>query len=295
MDQLNKYHYYINLEKRKERNIHCKNELKKIGINPRRFNAIEEKIGLIGCTKSHIKCVEIAKKKKWPFICIFEDDILFLKPDKVIQNINKYIDYNYDVLYIGSWIRDEKYNIINDDLVKVKYACCAHAYIVKQHYYDIYLNNLYNGLDLKIKDPSNYKYNNDEYIQILQEKDNWLCFHPILVTQKNGYSDNFNEIRNYKEKIREIPTVIIPINTIPKIFKKKNEKDKIMDCKDKKEDEENITLLEKDNIKKVEVTEELLKNIRNILEVTNDRVNWKIEELLPVGLVVQQIDILLKE
>ena len=68
-----------------------------------------------------------------------------------------------------------------------------------------------------------------------------------------------------------------------------------MGIKDKKEEEENITPLEKNNIKKVEVTEELFKNIRNILEVTNDRVNWKIEELLPVGLVVQQIDILLKE
>ena len=68
-----------------------------------------------------------------------------------------------------------------------------------------------------------------------------------------------------------------------------------MGIKDKKEEEENITPLEKNNIKKVEVTEVLFKNIRNILEVTNDRVNWKIEELLPVGLVVQQIDILLKE
>ena len=291
MDQIQKYHLYINLEKRKERNIHCINELKKIGITePNRFNAYEEKIGLIGCTKSHIACVEIAKKKEWPFVCIFEDDLLFLKPNKVIININKYINYDFDVLYIGAWIRNEKYDIINDDIVKVKYACCAHAYIVKNHYYNTYLNNLNTSLKLKIKDPDNYLYNNDEYIRKLQERDNWLCFHPILATQKNGYSDNFNEIRNYEGKIREIPTVIIPIDTIPKIFKDENKIHNIMD----KKDEENITIMETENIKKVEVPEELLKNIRNILEVTNDRVKWKIEELLPVGLVIQQIDNLLK-
>ena len=64
---------------------------------------------------------------------------------------------------------------------------------------------------------------------------------------------------------------------------------------DKKKYEESITIMETENIKKVEVNEELLRNIRNILEVTNDRVKWKIEELLPIGLVIQQIDNLLKE
>ncbi len=35
---------------------------------------------------------------------------------------------------------------------------------------------------------------------------------------------------------------------------------------------------------------ELLKNIRNLLEVANSRINWKIEELLPVGLIIKDID-----
>ena len=38
---------------------------------------------------------------------------------------------------------------------------------------------------------------------------------------------------------------------------------------------------------------ELLKKIRNLLEVANSRMNWKIEELLPVGLVIKDIDELL--
>ena len=47
--------------------------------------------------------------------------------------------------------------------------------------------------------------------------------------------------------------------------------------------------------KKVEITLELLKNIRNLIQVTNDRINWKIEELLPVGIIIQQIDALLEQ
>ena len=40
----------------------------------------------------------------------------------------------------------------------------------------------------------------------------------------------------------------------------------------------------------VEISVELLQNMRNIIEVTNARIQWKTEELLPVGLVIKQID-----
>jgi len=52
-----------------------------------------------------------------------------------------------------------------------------------------------------------------------------------------------------------------------------------------------------ENIKseKIEISLELLKNIRNLIEVTNNRVNWKIEELLPVGIMIKQIDELIEK
>ena len=99
---------------------------------------------------------------------------------------------------------------IFDDLIKVNYTSCLHAYIVKKHYYDILLDNLKEGLQLKRKNPKNGHYNNDEYIKKLQEKDNWLCLNPIMATQINGYSDNFNEIRNYEKIIPIIPNEINP-------------------------------------------------------------------------------------
>ena len=40
----------------------------------------------------------------------------------------------------------------------------------------------------------------------------------------------------------------------------------------------------------VEVPRDLMINLKNIIEVVNDRINWKISELLPVGLICKQLD-----
>ena len=74
--ELNDYHYYINLEERVTRRKQCEKQLKSIGIHkPKRFNAIKNEIGLIGCAQSHIECLKIARDENWPYICIFEDDV----------------------------------------------------------------------------------------------------------------------------------------------------------------------------------------------------------------------------
>ena len=47
--------------------------------------------------------------------------------------------------------------------------------------------------------------------------------------------------------------------------------------------------------KNVEVPLSLISNLRNIVEVVNVRgFNWRTEEMLPVGLIVKQVDDLLK-
>ena len=37
------------------------------------------------------------------------------------------------------------------------------------------------------------------------------------------------------------------------------------------------------------------KNLRNIIEVANTRIQWKTEELLPVGMIIKQLDDILKK
>ena len=45
----------------------------------------------------------------------------------------------------------------------------------------------------------------------------------------------------------------------------------------------------------VEVSIELIKSVRNVIEVTNERIKWKTEELLPIGILIQQLDNIIKE
>ena len=52
---------------------------------------------------------------------------------------------------------------------------------------------------------------------------------------------------------------------------------------------------ERESVEMIEIPLELLKNIRNLIEVSNERINWKSNELLPVGIMIQQLDELLKK
>ena len=198
-------HFYINLENRPERNGLTISELRKLGIKkPNRFNAITHEIPLVGCAMSHIGCIEKAKELNWDYVIIFEDDIKIESKKKCIEKFNKYIKTDFDVLYLGCWnyLPPQK---INEDLAKVVRGSCLHAYIVKSHYYDTLINHLKESIELKIKEPENNNYNNDEYIHTLQQKDNWYCILPIHITQRDGWSDNFKEIRNFSERIKNIP------------------------------------------------------------------------------------------
>ena len=55
------------------------------------------------------------------------------------------------------------------------------------------------------------------------------------------------------------------------------------------------SIIETKEIKNVEVSLELIQNLRNIIEVANGRIKWKTEELLPVGMIIKQLDDLLKK
>ena len=198
-------HFYINLKHRTERNVKTKAELKRLGIKkPNRFDAIVDDIPLVGCAKSHIGCLEKAKELGWDYVIIFEDDIKIEGKNSLLKKFDKFINYDFDVLYLGCWNYQPPIQI-ERDLAKVIKASCLHAYIVKSHYYDCLIDRLKQSIDLKIKNPEDNQYNNDEWIGELQLKDRWYCITPVHITQNDGWSDNFNEVRNFSKVISHIP------------------------------------------------------------------------------------------
>ena len=183
---------YINLEKRKDRNENALRELNKLGLNNiTRFNAIENSNGAIGCSLSHIKCLELAIEQNYDDVLICEDDISILNSDVFLTNINKFLNSNVDwdvVLVAGN--NTLPFKPINDYCIQVYNCLTTTGYIVKKHYYSNLLRNYKEGLLHLIKNPYDKQhYAIDKYWLKLQLLDKWYLIIPPTITQKDGYSD----------------------------------------------------------------------------------------------------------
>ena len=95
---------FINLEHRTDRLAHIQEEFQKMGIRGERVNAVKSQVGGIGCTLSHIRCLEEAKKRNYEYVFICEDDITFNNPDlfkKQLQQFWGNKEIQWDVLVVG--------------------------------------------------------------------------------------------------------------------------------------------------------------------------------------------------
>ena len=191
--------FYINLETRPDRKEHVEQQLNNIGINAIRFNAIKLANGAIGCSMSHLKCLETAKQHHWDHVMIVEDDILFLKPDMFKTQLNKFLKNHedYDVILIAG-NNVPPYQKIDDCCVKVYRCQTTTGYIVKRHYYDTLITNIREGIKKLIEHPEKHVlYAVDKFWFRLQEKDNWFLITPLTVTQREDYSDIEKRSTNY--------------------------------------------------------------------------------------------------
>jgi len=191
---------YINLEHRKDRNESVLKELSKIKIqNPERFNAIEIKNGAIGCSLSHIKCIEIAMKRNYDYIMICEDDIEILNPSLFVENMNKFLNsqIEWDVVLIAG-NNMIPYNFVTDYCIKIYNCLTTTGYIVKNKYFATLLNNYKEGVTKLMKEQSNSSYKIDKYWLSLQNKDNWYMIIPPTIIQKEDYSDIEKKVTNFR-------------------------------------------------------------------------------------------------
>lgn len=191
---------FINLDHRKDRLEHVEKELEKMGIKGERFNAIKTASGAIGCTLSHIKCLEIAKERDYEQVFICEDDITFTNPDLFKQNIEKFCmneDIMWDVLIIGG-NNVPPYKQYYDYAARVFNCQTTTGYIVKQEFYNTMIKNFKEGVANLMRDPANKRmFAIDIYWKKLQMENFWYMITPPTVTQYENYSDIENRNLNY--------------------------------------------------------------------------------------------------
>lgn len=194
-----KHAFYINLDSRPDRKKHVETQLSIVGIQAEKFKAIKLENGALGCSMSHLKCLEIAKENNWPHILIVEDDILFLKPTIFVNQINTFFKNhkNFDVLLIAG-NNVPPYTKVDDSCVKVTKCQTTTGYLVKNHYFDTLIKNYKDGIKYLLKYQDKHRYFAiDKYWFNLQEIHNWYLIVPLTVTQREDYSDIEKKTTNY--------------------------------------------------------------------------------------------------
>lgn len=218
---LNKIHtYYINLESRTDRKEHVENELKKLGIdfkNVERFNAIMSKNGALGCSMSHLKCLQIAKEKDYEYVFICEDDITFLNPTLFLNQLEKFLSTNraWDVILVAG-NNMLPYTPVDHTCIKVLNCQTTTGYIVKREYYDKLIENYREGIQKQIKEPSVPDYKIDKHWFKLQRNDNWFLITPLSVIQREDYSDIEKKVTNFSSYMLNYNKVYKPSENLTK-------------------------------------------------------------------------------
>jgi len=203
--ELFKNSIYINLDTRNDRRIATEKEMRKIGLNPVRFNAIKHKKGAIGCSMSHLNCIKIAKKNNWDYVMVCEDDIQFDNPALFFNQLNKFLKMNlaWDVILIAG-NNYPPFQKVGDCCIKVNKCKTTTGYITRKNYYDKLINNFSEGIYKFLKDQENTgAYAIDMYWMRLQKNDNWYLITPITVVQRADYSDIEKKVVDYTEMMKK--------------------------------------------------------------------------------------------
>ena len=179
----------INLKHRTDRKTHILNQLKKLNIGSDKYMIIEaiyDTNGMIGCAKSHIKCLEYAKKQCYSNIIILEDDYVF--PDDQISfqsNIAKFIFGNirWDIilLYYSNYGPPIYLKTDIENTYKFYWSYSTAAYIANQTIYD---DLLYIYTESIVKsEPIDWSWN------YLKNKYDWYGISKTIGYQTSSYSD----------------------------------------------------------------------------------------------------------
>lgn len=194
---------YINLDRRKDRQIEIENELKMYDLfdKSERIVAVdrpEKGKGIVGCTCSHLNALKLAKQRGYKYVLILEDDFQFvLSKEEVEMELSQLFSMNesFEVCMIS-------YNLkqgipYNEFLTRVIEAQTASGYIVHESFYDKLIELYEWAIPLLDETMQHWIYANDQIWKRLQPTAKWLCFNRRLGIQRASYSDNSENFEDY--------------------------------------------------------------------------------------------------
>ena len=122
--------FVINLDKRQDRMNRFDEQAKKLGIEYKRFSAVESDDPKLGCKLSHVSVLSMPKNEN---IFIFEDDAVFVDDfqEKFEEAMNS-VPRDWHMLYLGAHLLQRQ--PVNNQWVRSIESSSTHAYAVKKDY-----------------------------------------------------------------------------------------------------------------------------------------------------------------
>ena len=182
--------FFINLDHRTDRLSEIREELESRGLAElsERFPAIRhETIGGVGCGRSHIEVLKLAKERGYSRILILEDDFMFaVGSADCLQKID---DLEFDVCLLAGHLIAVSAHPSHDFLYKVHEAQTTSGYIINSHYYDTLIQVFSEAVTQFEATNYHWLYAIDVAWKSLQARDNWICLNPRIGKQRPSYSD----------------------------------------------------------------------------------------------------------
>lgn len=189
---------FINLDSRTDRRTHFELQFSEIGFHPQRFAAIQNARGAIGCTMSHIACMETAIQNNWDHVLVCEDDATIINPGQLVHQVNHFFQRfndSWDVLLLAG-NNYQPFRQESSEAVRVANCQTTTAYLVRRPYFETLLANFKEGLS-KLKAV-------DQYWKLLQRTDRWYLIVPISVIQRSDFSDISKRHVDYSDVMTQI-------------------------------------------------------------------------------------------
>jgi len=198
--------YYINLDRRPDRRTQIESELSKLPLRcVERFPAISHKFGFIGCTESHIRCLELAIDSGYDSVFICEDDMEILDATQLNDSLDQFLKSKtpWDVILVCANVM---HPVVphSSSAIQIKNAATTSGYIVKNHYMPKLLANFKEGCVRLKRKPGMFAWRIDAYWRSLQRTDAWFALQPFNAIQRASFSDIERRHTDYSREMLKV-------------------------------------------------------------------------------------------
>jgi GR25 family glycosyltransferase involved in LPS biosynthesis len=198
--------YYINLDHRHDRKIEFLREMDKYDFkNVIRVPGIyEQNRGHLGCSKSHIKVLEMFIQSPHKNCIICEDDFEFTcNPSSALHQLfHSKIDF--DVCMASGNSLDARPVDGHDFIKKAHFINTSSCYIITKKFAPVLLQNFRDSCKILEKSynestpekPYEHYASLDQHWCTLQPQSKWYIFEPKLGKQRKSYSDIDQQVKD---------------------------------------------------------------------------------------------------